>query len=191
MTRPLGCLANFVPRRSGHWRREGRHCRCLGVSPASLVWFKRASKTDAYSLGPIGVSLHLGGDTKRSQSCIVLIMSSSAVSSGLSSRAPRKCTPSMPSRPDSHSPSRSARRWKLLISRTRTSQRSSTRLSPRVWTVGPNPCHSPSRMESSQVITVCIDATTFHEPKTILHKVEKALMLETDVSETPNEVSTS
>jgi hypothetical protein len=35
---------------------------------------------------------------------------------------------------------------------------------------------------------VCIDATTFHEPKTILHKVEKALMLETDVPETPNEV---
>lgn len=35
---------------------------------------------------------------------------------------------------------------------------------------------------------VCIDATTFHEPKTFLHKVEKALMLETDVSETPNEM---
>ena len=35
---------------------------------------------------------------------------------------------------------------------------------------------------------VCIDSTTFHEPKTMLHKVEKALMLETDVSETPNEM---
>jgi hypothetical protein len=38
-------------------------------------------------------------------------------------------------------------------------------------------------------LDVCIDATTFHEPKTMLHKVEKALMLETDVCETPNEVS--
>lgn len=37
-------------------------------------------------------------------------------------------------------------------------------------------------------ILVAIDSTTFHEPKTILHKVEKALMLETDVSETPNEM---
>jgi len=37
-------------------------------------------------------------------------------------------------------------------------------------------------------LDVCIDATTFHEPKTLLHKVEKALMLETDVSETPNEM---
>lgn len=36
--------------------------------------------------------------------------------------------------------------------------------------------------------SVCIDCTTFHEPKTLLHKVEKALMLETDVSETPNEM---
>lgn len=39
-----------------------------------------------------------------------------------------------------------------------------------------------------QGLDVCIDATTFHEPKTLLHKVEKALMLETDVSETPNEM---
>ncbi|WWD20862.1 hypothetical protein CI109_105339 [Kwoniella shandongensis] len=37
-------------------------------------------------------------------------------------------------------------------------------------------------------LDVCIDATSFHEPKTMLHKVEKALMLETDVSETPNEM---
>ncbi|WVQ86261.1 hypothetical protein IAT38_008429 [Cryptococcus sp. DSM 104549] len=37
-------------------------------------------------------------------------------------------------------------------------------------------------------LDVCLDCTTFHEPKTILHKVEKALMLETDVSETPNEM---
>ncbi|WWC98320.1 hypothetical protein V866_005211 [Kwoniella sp. B9012] len=37
-------------------------------------------------------------------------------------------------------------------------------------------------------LDVCIDATSFHEPKTLLHKVEKALMLETDVSETPNEM---
>ncbi|WVF67876.1 hypothetical protein IAT40_002637 [Kwoniella sp. CBS 6097] len=42
--------------------------------------------------------------------------------------------------------------------------------------------------EVPQGLDVCIDATTFHEPKTILHKVEKALMLETDVSETPNEM---
>jgi len=39
-----------------------------------------------------------------------------------------------------------------------------------------------------QGLDVCIDCTTFHEPKTLLHKVEKALMLETDVSETPNEM---
>jgi len=32
-----------------------------------------------------------------------------------------------------------------------------------------------------------LDCGTFHEPKTLLHKVEKALMLETDVSETANE----
>lgn len=37
-------------------------------------------------------------------------------------------------------------------------------------------------------LDVAIDATSFHEPKTLLHKVEKALMLETDVSETPNEM---
>ncbi|RXK39378.1 hypothetical protein M231_03331 [Tremella mesenterica] len=37
-------------------------------------------------------------------------------------------------------------------------------------------------------LDVCIDASTYHEPKTLLHKVEKTLMLETDVSETPNEM---
>lgn len=37
-------------------------------------------------------------------------------------------------------------------------------------------------------LNVSIDCTTFHEPKTMLHKVEKALMLETDVPETPNEM---
>jgi len=42
--------------------------------------------------------------------------------------------------------------------------------------------------EVPQGLDVCIDCTTFHEPKTMLHKVEKALMLETDVSETPNEM---
>ncbi|WVR08746.1 hypothetical protein IAU60_005804 [Kwoniella sp. DSM 27419] len=42
--------------------------------------------------------------------------------------------------------------------------------------------------EVPEGLDVCIDATTFHEPKTLLHKVEKALMLETDVSETPNEM---
>ena len=44
------------------------------------------------------------------------------------------------------------------------------------------------RLEFLMASIVCIDATTFHEPKTLLHKVEKALMLETDVSETPNEM---
>lgn len=39
-----------------------------------------------------------------------------------------------------------------------------------------------------QGLDVCIDCTTFHEPKTMLHKIEKTLMLETDVSETPNEM---
>lgn len=29
---------------------------------------------------------------------------------------------------------------------------------------------------------------TFHEPKTLSHKIQKALMLETDVSETANEM---
>ena len=32
------------------------------------------------------------------------------------------------------------------------------------------------------------NAGTFHQPKTLLHKVEKALMLETDVSEIVNEM---
>ncbi|KAJ6488182.1 GroES-like protein [Mycena vitilis] len=36
-----------------------------------------------------------------------------------------------------------------------------------------------------------IDCGTFHEPKTMLHKVEKTLMLETDVSETVNEMITA
>jgi threonine dehydrogenase-like Zn-dependent dehydrogenase len=34
---------------------------------------------------------------------------------------------------------------------------------------------------------VAIDASTFHEPKTVIHKTGKALSLETDVSETLNE----
>ncbi|ODO10698.1 hypothetical protein I350_01295 [Cryptococcus amylolentus CBS 6273] len=42
--------------------------------------------------------------------------------------------------------------------------------------------------EVPEGLDVSIDCTTFHEPKTILHKVEKALMLETDVCETPNEM---
>lgn len=37
-------------------------------------------------------------------------------------------------------------------------------------------------------VDVCIDAGTFHEPKTIAHKVQKFLMLETDVPETINEM---
>jgi len=37
-------------------------------------------------------------------------------------------------------------------------------------------------------LDVSIDSTTFHEPKTIAHKIQKTLMLETDVSETPNEM---
>ncbi|KAH9937092.1 GroES-like protein [Fomitopsis serialis] len=37
-------------------------------------------------------------------------------------------------------------------------------------------------------LDVAIDAGTFHQPKSILHKVEKALMLETDVSEIVNEM---
>lgn len=32
-----------------------------------------------------------------------------------------------------------------------------------------------------------LDCGTFHEPKSLLHKAQKALMLETDVPETPNE----
>lgn len=36
-------------------------------------------------------------------------------------------------------------------------------------------------------LDIAIDCGTFHEPKTMLHKVEKALMLETDVPETINE----
>lgn len=48
--------------------------------------------------------------------------------------------------------------------------------------------HSSLCLRHQLNMTVCIDSTTFHEPKTLLHKVEKALMLETDVSETPNEV---
>jgi threonine dehydrogenase-like Zn-dependent dehydrogenase len=37
-------------------------------------------------------------------------------------------------------------------------------------------------------VDVSIDAGTFHEPKTLLHKVQKKLMLETDVPETVNEM---
>ncbi|KAK7000742.1 chaperonin 10-like protein [Favolaschia claudopus] len=37
-------------------------------------------------------------------------------------------------------------------------------------------------------LDVAIDCGTFHQPKTLLHKVEKALMLETDVSEIVNEM---
>ncbi|EPT03929.1 hypothetical protein FOMPIDRAFT_1115061 [Fomitopsis schrenkii] len=37
-------------------------------------------------------------------------------------------------------------------------------------------------------LDVAIDAGTFHQPKSLIHKVEKALMLETDVSETVNEM---
>ncbi|KAI0756623.1 GroES-like protein [Daedaleopsis nitida] len=37
-------------------------------------------------------------------------------------------------------------------------------------------------------LDVALDCGTFHEPKTILHKVEKTLMLETDVPETVNEM---
>ncbi|KAF8882953.1 GroES-like protein [Infundibulicybe gibba] len=37
-------------------------------------------------------------------------------------------------------------------------------------------------------LDVALDCGTFHEPKTMLHKVQKALMLETDVPETVNEM---
>ncbi|TEB26400.1 GroES-like protein [Coprinellus micaceus] len=37
-------------------------------------------------------------------------------------------------------------------------------------------------------VDVCIDAGTFHEPKTIGHKIQKFLMLETDAPETINEM---
>jgi len=37
-------------------------------------------------------------------------------------------------------------------------------------------------------LDVAIDCGSFHEPKTILHKVQKTLMLETDVPETANEM---
>ena len=36
-----------------------------------------------------------------------------------------------------------------------------------------------------------LDCGTFHEPKTLLHKFQKTLMLETDVPETCNEMITS
>jgi len=36
-------------------------------------------------------------------------------------------------------------------------------------------------------LDVAIDCGSFHEPKTVSHKIQKALMLETDVSETVNE----
>lgn len=37
-------------------------------------------------------------------------------------------------------------------------------------------------------LDVSLDCGSFHEPQTMLHKVEKALMLETDVSEVPNQM---
>jgi len=40
-------------------------------------------------------------------------------------------------------------------------------------------------------LDVAIDCGSFHEPKTLLHKVEKTLMLETDVSEIVNEMITA
>ncbi|KAM6499445.1 GroES-like protein [Amanita muscaria] len=40
-------------------------------------------------------------------------------------------------------------------------------------------------------LDVAIDCGTFHEPKTLLHKVQKSLRLETDVPETINEMLTS
>lgn len=36
-------------------------------------------------------------------------------------------------------------------------------------------------------LDVAIDAATFHEPKTVIHKISRALSLETDASETLNE----
>jgi len=36
-------------------------------------------------------------------------------------------------------------------------------------------------------LDVAIDAATFHEPKTVMHKISRALSLETDASETLNE----
>jgi len=40
-------------------------------------------------------------------------------------------------------------------------------------------------------LDVAIDCGTFHEPKTMTHKIQKALMLETDVPETVNEALVS
>ncbi|KAL0951079.1 hypothetical protein HGRIS_007817 [Hohenbuehelia grisea] len=40
-------------------------------------------------------------------------------------------------------------------------------------------------------LDVALDCGTFHEPKSLLHKVQKTLMLETDVPETINEMITS
>ncbi|ESK94741.1 alcohol dehydrogenase [Moniliophthora roreri MCA 2997] len=40
-------------------------------------------------------------------------------------------------------------------------------------------------------LDVAIDCGTFHEPKTLIHKAQKALMLETDVPETINEMIVS
>ncbi|EUC58590.1 alcohol dehydrogenase [Rhizoctonia solani AG-3 Rhs1AP] len=37
-------------------------------------------------------------------------------------------------------------------------------------------------------VDVALDCGTFHEPKSLLHKAQKAVMLETDVPETPNEM---
>jgi len=40
----------------------------------------------------------------------------------------------------------------------------------------------------NELLDVAIDSTTFHEPKSWLHTIEKALMLETDAIDTPNEM---
>lgn len=42
-------------------------------------------------------------------------------------------------------------------------------------------------MVGDRGLDVAIDCGTFHEPKTIAHKVQKTLMLETDVPEIVNE----
>jgi threonine dehydrogenase-like Zn-dependent dehydrogenase len=40
-------------------------------------------------------------------------------------------------------------------------------------------------------LDVAIDCGSFHEPKTMLHKIQKALMMETDIPETVNEALVS
>lgn len=56
------------------------------------------------------------------------------------------------------------------------------------WCALPPLCPTPLFRANTYAALSCIDAGTFHEPKTLLHKVEKTLMLETDVSETANEM---